>query len=148
MDAYKSHVKDLPLVEAQTRYFTLAHANRALVLVRRIISDVLKNYQIVMDQQEIMEFHQTHGASEQARQSQQNILCIIERLQNLADELTILGVEMKDWAIGIVDFPAVADGREVRLCWRHDEQAVGFWHEIDDDCAVRRNIDTLAGTLP
>ncbi len=38
------------------------------------------------------------------------------------------GVEVKGIAPVLVDFPAVLDGRSVRLCWIEGETALGWYH--------------------
>lgn len=40
------------------------------------------------------------------------------------------GIEVKG-ADGLVDFPAMIDGRHVYLCWKYPEQSIGFWHELE-----------------
>ena len=45
-------------------------------------------------------------------------------------ELRQLGVEPKSASEGLVDFPAIIDGRMVYLCWKLGEPEVQFWHEI------------------
>jgi hypothetical protein len=40
-------------------------------------------------------------------------------------------IQIKDLDRGLVDFPALMDGREVFLCWEEGEEEVGFWHELD-----------------
>lgn len=48
-------------------------------------------------------------------------------------DVTAAGGDLADPAQGIVDFPAVLDGNDVRLCWRVGEQAVEHWHLDDED---------------
>lgn len=38
------------------------------------------------------------------------------------------GVLLRDTETGLLDFPAVIDGRDVFLCWRLGEERVSFWH--------------------
>ena len=59
-------------------------------------------------------------------------------------ELQQLGVELKDYFTGLIDFPCWMDGREVYLCWRLGEPEVGHWHELDDGFAGRQKLLTLA----
>lgn len=39
------------------------------------------------------------------------------------------GAELKDIEHGLVDFPAMLDGREVLLCWKHGEESISHYHE-------------------
>jgi hypothetical protein len=51
-----------------------------------------------------------------------------------------LGVELKDLNAGLVDFPARFQGREVYLCWRHGEERIAYWHELDAGFAGRQPV--------
>jgi hypothetical protein len=51
-----------------------------------------------------------------------------------------LGIQIKDFDRGLVDFPHLRDGREVFLCWELDEDDIDFWHEIDDGYAGRERL--------
>ena len=44
---------------------------------------------------------------------------------------------VKDLGRGLVDFPAILDGREIFLCWEQGEEDIEFWHEIDAGYAGR-----------
>ena len=143
MASREAHLGDPPEVEVSRRFFTVEQANRALVLVRRIVRDVLNDYQLVLDLQEMLEDRQHNNADGDVRDLQRQIIERVERLQGFSDELIDIGAEVKDWTTGVVDFPAVAAGREVRLCWRYGEEAIAYWHTDDDGCAGRRGIDSL-----
>jgi hypothetical protein len=59
------------------------------------------------------------------------------------------GVLIKDPATGLLDFPALRDGREVYLCWRLGEPRVAFWHPVEGGFAGRRPVDDrLTGSPP
>ena len=49
-------------------------------------------------------------------------------------------IVLRDIATGLLDFPAVVDGREAWLCWRLGEPAVSFWHRQDQGFDARRPI--------
>jgi hypothetical protein len=49
-------------------------------------------------------------------------------------------IQVKDLQRGLVDFPAVLDGREVFLCWEQDEEDIEFWHELDAGYAGRERL--------
>ena len=56
-------------------------------------------------------------------------------------ELRRLEVVLRDLDRGLVDFPALREGREVYLCWQEGEDGIGFWHEPDAGFAGRRPLD-------
>ena len=53
-------------------------------------------------------------------------------------EIAELGGETKDLTMGLVDFRHMLRGREVNLCWRYGETAIGFWHGLDEGYAGRK----------
>ncbi len=59
-------------------------------------------------------------------------------LKRLLAELETTGVVLKDMDVGLVDFPAIIDGHPVYLCWRLDEEAVRFYHRVEDGFAGRK----------
>ncbi len=66
----------------------------------------------------------------------------IKALSQLADctsELDVLGVQLKDYARGLIDFPSLRDGRVVLLCWQLGEgDHVEWWHDIEAGFAGRQ----------
>lgn len=49
-----------------------------------------------------------------------------------------LGCVVKDLEMGLVDFPAFRDGREIYLCYRLGEGRITFWHGVDEGYAGRK----------
>jgi hypothetical protein len=62
---------------------------------------------------------------------------IEERVRQIMD----WGVLVKDLAMGLVDFLAQRDGREIYLCWRVDEPSLAWWHYPEDGFAGRQPLD-------
>lgn len=50
------------------------------------------------------------------------------------------GLKADDLRRGMLDFPALRDGRRVLLCWRVGEPSLLYWHEPDTRCE-RRPVD-------
>ena len=47
-------------------------------------------------------------------------------------ELEALGVQLKDFDRGLIDFPSLRDGRVVLLCWQLGEgDSLEWWHDMD-----------------
>jgi hypothetical protein len=60
------------------------------------------------------------------------------------EALEDLDVIVRDADRGIVDFPALQDGREIYLCWHLGEPEITHWHELQAGIAGRRPIDDAA----
>jgi hypothetical protein len=54
------------------------------------------------------------------------------------EQLETLEVLVRDLDRGLVDFPALLDGREVYLCWQLDEPDITHWHGLESGFAGRR----------
>ena len=64
------------------------------------------------------------------------------RYNALLDEFEQLGCFYKDWnfEFGLVDFPAIIDGEEVFLCWKSDEETLGWYHPVEEGFSARKAI--------
>lgn len=114
------------------RIFTPAEANRTLPLVRSIVADILEQARLLRDREEKQI---ASGPDEETKRIRKELVEMMRELENL-------GATFKDWnfEIGLVDFPARIDGRDVLLCWRSDEDRVEFYHDEEDGFAGRRPI--------
>jgi hypothetical protein len=59
-------------------------------------------------------------------------------VQKGLEEIQKLGGVPKDLGLGLVDFPHRRRGEEVHLCWKYGEQAISFWHGLDEGYAGRK----------
>ncbi len=65
------------------------------------------------------------------------LLTLVERAQ----ELEALGIQIKDYGRGLIDFPSLRDGRVVLLCWQLGEgDQIEWWHETEAGFAGRQPI--------
>lgn len=127
----------------KSRFFTPPEADRSLVLVRRIVEDIINSHARLLEWQESFENAQGHGHRHQAEEARVKLIDAADKIRSCLEELAAIGVEVKDWALGIVDFPARHEGREVRLCWRWGEPKVAFWHEVSEGFSGRKAIELL-----
>jgi hypothetical protein len=116
-----------------TKYFTPVQASGTLPLVRRIVRDILERGRRV---RELAPGGQVPDANRPEFDQ------AMRRLQELFRELESLGCSYKDWSfsVGLVDFPARIDGRDVLLCWRSDEPEIRYYHGLQDGYAGRKLI--------
>ena len=68
---------------------------------------------------------------------------VVEDLDAAMGAIQALGVELKDVELGLIDFPAILDGREVFLCWQFGEDRIRFWHRRSEGFAGRRPLRGL-----
>jgi hypothetical protein len=132
---------------AAKKYFTLDQANASLPLVRAIVGDIAQLARSLRERQDRFARLQTspririgEAYREELEQAQADFERDQERLAEYVRELSELGVKLKDFDTGLVDFPCRMDGREVYLCWRLGELEVSHWHELDAGFAGRKKI--------
>ena len=133
------------------RLFTAASANRTLPLVRRIVADILEKGR------RLRELSIERGSS-----GHEELERLGREIREHMNELEALGCEYKDWSFefGLVDFPAIIDGRRVQLCWRSDEPKITWYHseeagfagrmpipssELEDDTSREDRVASTAG---
>lgn len=120
--------------------FSVAEANRALTLVRRIVTDIVRQYARLRKLHETCGKLDATGNTAKAEELRQQYAAVTDELSALREELEEIGCELKDFGEGLVDFPALHGGRPVLLCWKLGEDRVAHWHEVADGYAGRRPI--------
>ena len=122
------------------KYFTVSEANRALPYVSKIVTEVTECYKQAVAIRNQIEQSQHQDDADRFHDEYERAM---DRLNGLLDEVRQVGVELKDFEKGLLDFPAVHDGREVYLCWHSGEECVHSWHELDAGFAGRQDVSVL-----
>ncbi len=65
------------------------------------------------------------------------------RFSKALGQLNHWDIVVRDLEEGLCDFPADREGRLVYLCWKLGEDAIDFWHEIDEGFRGRQPVDHL-----
>ncbi len=68
---------------------------------------------------------------------------VIDRMQAGVARIDEIGVTLREIETGLIDFPALASGRQIWLCWRLGEGDIGFWHELGDGFGGRQALVDL-----
>jgi hypothetical protein len=119
-------------------YFTVEEANATLPVLEPLVERLLKMYQKIADEQAgIVPAVQKAGSNGGNRPASQVGMWMGE-MEALVQQILALGVLIKDARIGLLDFPAWREEREVYLCWRFGEQSVAYWHDTDAGFSGRR----------
>jgi hypothetical protein len=126
--------------KAGKKYFTVSEANHALAYVRPVTKDLMDCYAHVVDIRRRIE---KPGIQDSREHLEAEYETTMDRLSELVDELHQVGVELKDFERGLIDFPSVHDDREIYLCWQFKDETVCAWHETDAGFAGRQDVATL-----
>ena len=120
----------------ETKYFTPFEAKKTLPLVKKIVKDILDT---TKEMRLIAEDVDGNIESDSVKPKIQKMAGDVN---GFMQELEEIGCLYKDWnfTIGLVDFPALVNGREVYLCWRSDEEDVKFYHGIEEGYNSRKPI--------
>ncbi len=123
------------------KLFSLEEANALLPAVRRIVADVTRAHAAVLTRKAAAR-HAAAGAEMGGGAMSggaQNYAAALLRLAARTGELETLGVQLKDYARGLIDFPTLRDGRVVLLCWQAGEgDQLEWWHEVEAGFAGRQ----------
>jgi hypothetical protein len=128
------------------RMFTPDEANNALGQVRplaeRMVELRARLAELEDEQREVVRIVAGNGSGEGVGDARTPEFAKLAReLQEVVDELTLIGVQLKDADAGLLDFPSQREGEEVLLCWRVGEPAVEWYHGLEDGFPGRRRID-------
>lgn len=133
--------------EQARQLFTVEEANLRLPLVKVIVQDIVTLFTDLHDRKErLTELRNRSEQSEyrdEVEAMETELETDIETLDTFVAELHDLGVELKDPVTGLVDFRTLVDGREAYLCWKLEEDEIGWWHELDAGVAGRRPVSEL-----
>lgn len=132
-----------------TRFYDLDAANAALPEVREILltlrdhrEELIRLRDAVLERQGSHETAREPGASRgrtspdavavngELRRLRLRMQGLIDQMQAGVARLDELGITLRDIQSGLIDFPALVNGRQVWLCWRLGEGPVDWWHEL------------------
>ena len=121
------------------KLFTIEEANALLPNVRTIVEKIQQSHRRVAQYRD--EAKVAADAAEKGGGGISSGLAYAEALTALTvaiSELEALGVQLKDFERGLVDFPSLRDGRVVLLCWQMGEgDELEWWHDVDAGFAGR-----------
>ncbi len=133
-----------------TRYFGIDEANAAVPEVERILlalrdqrEELIRLRDQVVETQAGAASTATGTATADARTLRLRMQFLIDQMQAGVSQLVERDVTLREIEAGLIDFPALANGRQIWLCWRLGEGPIEYWHELDDGFAGRRRLADL-----
>lgn len=117
-----------------TRYTKLT-ANELLPAVRVHLQTLREAYQEVVRHRAAVALRShSNGGDPKGSAWAEHSLRLDEELEWFNEH----SISIKDIEQGLIDFPAVIDGRDVLLCWKEPEPEVAFWHTPEAGFAGRQ----------
>lgn len=122
--------------------FTVEDANKTLPLVKRIVSDIVRDYWKWQDKVRQFEaaalLRTVDQPNEEADRLEQEAQQLARDIDGYMKEIGQLGVQVKGLDTGLVDFPGTVNGKPVLLCWQLGEESVQYWHDEEAGFAGRQ----------
>ncbi|KMP11003.1 hypothetical protein UZ36_05850 [Candidatus Nitromaritima sp. SCGC AAA799-C22] len=122
------------------RYFTIDEANdvipqllQDIPRLKELRDDLIRKFP---DVKKARDNTQSNGGSVQGTGY---LYCVLQ-LNFLTERLESKGCILKGIRRGLVDFPALREGKEVYLCWKMPEEKIEYWHEIHAGFAGRQRL--------
>ena len=122
------------------KHFTLAEARALLPELRQLFRDIHRRRDAVRQADETLREQLVQTGGDLGGKMVAGLLLDLLQLNRQVRHIQALGILVKDFDRGLVDFPHLRDGREVFLCWELDEDDIEFWHEVDAGYAGRERL--------
>jgi hypothetical protein len=120
------------------RYFTLEQARAVLEIIRPLVAEILEIRKSILSREPQVWPVVAKAAGNGGNQAASQVVQEFDRLDQAVRAILATGALLKDINIGLVDFPALREDREIYLCWKYGEEDIRFWHETDAGYAGRK----------
>ncbi len=138
------------------RFFTLEEANDALPRVKDLVARQLERRAAL--EQLITELGKRLGEPPEAivvhpddpvdlKAFKRQVIMRIEEYQRGWNELEDMGAVLKDPKTGLIDFYSKIEGKTVLLCWRHGEDSIEHYHDVEAGLAGRKPLAAIRRRL-
>lgn len=122
------------------KVFTIEEANELIPVVRPKLEKIKKYYERIAKLRESAKEAASaaqHGGG--GMESGTHYVRTLYEVGKLTMEINTLGIQMKDYMRGLIDFPCMRDERIILLCWQLGEgNEIEWWHEVEAGFAGRQ----------
>jgi len=119
------------------RVFTLGEARELLPKLRKLLGRLSAEREVLISMRDEVKRAREKSEFGGGTPVGSSYLTHLMAFSEIVQEIESLGVLVKDFGTGLVDFPHELHGRIVYLCWKPDEDEIGWWHEVDTGFAGR-----------
>ena len=122
------------------KHFTLEEARALLPELRSMFRDAHRRLDVVQKADKELGKKLKQTGAEVGGEKVSGLLMDMLQLNTQLRRLQEMGVQIKDFERGLLDFPHLRDGREVFLCWELNEDDIEFWHDIHTGYSGRERL--------
>jgi hypothetical protein len=130
------------------RYYDIDAANARVEELRPILEQLRDDRDAIAEaNSELRRLRETNGSSkhaDEAKAREDEIRSLVKRMEESVAQIDAWSVTLRDIQTGLIDFPALVNGRPVWLCWRLGEGPIEWWHEHDRGFDDRKPLVELA----
>ncbi len=144
------------------QFYSIDDANLRLVELRPLLerlraqrADLVQLRDLAVDRINAVEAREEAGSAragrgagpeddEELRRIRMRMQGIVDQMQAAVGQIDAWGITLRDIESGLVDFPALVNGRQVWLCWRLGEKDVDWWHEMSSGFDSRAPLAELS----
>lgn len=128
-------------------YYDLSAANARVDELRPLLEALAADRDEIAEAQRELERLRGSNGSDEHRADvdarQERMTAIVRRMEAAVTQIDAWGITLRDIGMGLVDFPALANGRPIWLCWKLGEGEIAWWHELDTGIAGRKPLIEL-----
>ncbi|MCI0650736.1 MAG: DUF2203 domain-containing protein [Planctomycetes bacterium] len=136
-----------PGIRSKSRILSLEEANRMLPLLERIVRDIMKTWEQIIQKRTELEYLEKSpeaaaatNREDQVQELKADLNRLIDRINGYIREVEELGCFVEEFKRGVINFPSLYIGRKVFLCWKPGDARVSYWHELDESYNERSPI--------
>lgn len=123
------------------KIFTVEEANDLLPVLRPKLEEMRRRYAVNRAFRDAVKLAATaandHGGG--GLEGGTRYVKSLYKIGKITTEIYELGVQLKDYSRGLIDFPSTRNGQIILLCWQLGEaERIAWWHETDAGFAGRK----------
>jgi hypothetical protein len=118
------------ITATKQQYFTKEQATKSLILVEPIVKDIMVNRQKMIEIKKEINNILEKDYNADVSFLKNTLKETSKKITYCLEELEMIGCYLKDFQLGIINFPSIIWGRVVFLSWAYGETKVQYWHEL------------------
>lgn len=132
------------------RFFTQGEANALMERLQPRVRELRRTYDVLVEcSRHVEDIGIVYGekakdptceAFPEWQEYAERFQLLSANVQHLVDGIQALGAQVKDPAVGLLDFYAKRGAEVVFLCWRLGEERVEHWHTLAEGFTGRKPI--------